>query len=863
MDEKKIQSIHRYIQVERSRGVTWEAAAAEVVDLMPWATEIAHDYLAHVREQGHRSRLLEIHGPALYGTEIGDHWEQVRQNDWYPGPVGDSGHWGRYVQHLRSQGKAELAEAVDAPSTKVVANLADPMVHGLKKKGLVLGYVQSGKTANYTAVMAKAADAGYRLVIVLAGMHNNLRKQTQERLDEELFGDVWAGLTTVNDDFGTPPTAVSLLGPEKAAVGAVVKKIAPRLTRLRDWLRDAPEDIRRQWPVLIIDDESDQATPNTSSPDEDPSRINHLIREIWDLVGRGTYLAYTATPFANVLMDPDDPSDLFPSDFLIALERPSAYYGAERVFGAGDPDEDGLDVVRLIPESEAEIIKETITGRGGGSCVTASLQTAVRWFILACAVRAARGDGHKHASMLVHLTHLKEPHRRIAEQVEQLLADFRLELREAGVVRFKEVWEAEAPRAAQEHDGEPERWSDVTAGLADALDEVRVIVDNSDSTERLSYSMKDDSGRVIPQKVIAVGGGTLSRGLTLEGLSVSYFTRTSKTYDTLLQMGRWFGFRKGYEDLQRVWVTGELAANYMFLAGVESDLRGEIEVLARHRRTPAEAGVRVRAHPGRLEITARNRMQHAERVRVGLGGSRIQTFNLPVTDHSALEHNLELTKDFLGELGRPEEVRPQRWLFRGVESESVARFVERMRFVKSMQTFRDKVPSQWIRENMGGPDWNVVLVGNQNAPEGRVITLKGIEVGLTVRSLVKDAPVEEGYIKALVSPGDWAVDIPVAHHKDLNVRKAKDLDELRVQYAEGKGLLLIQVVDKDSAPTMKDSRRRMEAAEHVVGIGMLFPRRGLQSETDFVSVRPTWDPVLLEREAATNDTEGSSTGGAS
>ena len=562
---------------------------------------------------------------------------------WYTGPEEGDEIWPRLRAKLESGSLSDVVDEIDKASTKVVAHLADPHIQSLKKRGLVVGYVQSGKTANYTAVMAKAADAGYRLFIVLSGLHNNLRRQTQVRLTSDLVDHDWAPLTSDVADFGNVLNGAAFLSKGVISI-AVVKKNQSRLRSLRNWLRDIPESIRRRVPVLLLDDEADQATPNSAAAREQLTRINQLVRQIWAEIPTGTYVGYTATPFANIFMDPNDEEELYPADFIIDLPRPDAYFGAERVFGreplddADDPDP-GLDMVRDVPDDDAELLKppsKKDTRESFDPELPGSLIDAVTWFLVATAIRRARGQRAAHSSMLVHTTHYVAPHFAMKDRLNDLLEEFRASWEQGNHSPFLTSFDNEATRAAEVATVPLPMWSQVEQELASVLRDVRVVVDNGSSDDRLDYN-RVANGVPVAETVIAVGGGTLSRGLTLEGLVVSYFTRTSDTYDTLLQMGRWFGYRPGYEDLPRIWMQPSLAVEFKFLSLVEEEIRQDMHHMERMKVTPREMGVRVRAHPGRLAIVARNKMHHADIVRVSYSGERLQTFIFDETNSQVIE----------------------------------------------------------------------------------------------------------------------------------------------------------------------------------------------------------------------------------
>lgn len=833
-----------------------------------------------IRQEGRRNQLLEVpRGVSDYAYRAELEGE-ARLLAWYTGAEPGDVCWPRLVEHLHDTGFGGDLDDLDQASTKVVAHLADPHVRGLKKKGLVVGHVQSGKTANYTAVMAKAADAGYRLFIVLAGMHNNLRRQTQERLTRDLLDHDWARLTTDDEDFGRVVNGAPLLA-QQVQVMAVVKKNASRLLRLRDWLRDVPLEIRRACPALLIDDEADQATPNTKAVRNELSRINELVRDIWRELPTSSYVGYTATPFANVFMDPHDVEELYPSDFIIDLPRPDEYFGAERIFGReplteeGTP-HDGLDMVRMVPDNEAAALspptdreqREAFT-----PAVPPSLVNAIRYFVLAVAARWARGGQSEHSSMLIHTTHYVAPHFAMRRQVTELLADFRVEW-DSDPTAFRDLWQAEKDRASEVRTKPDVPWRDVKPLVPEVLSELRVVVDNGYSLDRVDYSRVDDDGRAITETVIAIGGGTLSRGLTLEGLMVSYFTRTSNLYDTLLQMGRWFGYRPGYEDLPRIWMPRQLQDDFEFLALVETEIREDMHRLERMQVTPSQFGLRVRAHPGRLAITARSKMAFADRISVSFGGSTQQTFILHEFDSDTLLNNQSAARRLIRTAnvatGRPHEIRAGRWLFPDVPAEAISDFVEDYLFHPDLG-LRSEHICGWIRKTAPDVPWNVVVVGSaqeQRGPDGQVVELGALDLGLDDEvPLVNRAPLNRvppgtANIKGLMSLRDRVADLPPDEVSRARPTTNTACRDLRHRLAEGRGLLLVYGVSANSIPLRAgaetNSRRPMQAEEHLIGVGLVFPETlGTDvQDADYYSVMPDWELGPEPDEELPEDREG-------
>lgn len=802
----------------------------------------AHDLRAEQRRQ-----LLLESPPMARGASY--HLEsEARMDAWYTGPADDDRYWSQLADRMKQGPLADVFDDVDRASTKVVAHLANPGVRGLKKKGLVVGHVQSGKTANYAAVMAKATDAGYRMVIVLSGMHNNLRKQTQQRLTHDVADETWFALTDEDNDFSGVHRGSALLVSRTPSL-AVVKKNGHRLRWLRDFLRDIKMDTRRNCPILLLDDEADQATPNTGKVDDEPSRINQLIREIWQEIPTGSYVGYTATPFANVFIDPDDETELYPSDFILALEPGEAYFGAERVFGRFNPDDaeegdDGLDMVRTVTEDEMVALKPPSDREGRDAFdpdLPESLLDAVRWFCLAVAVRAVRGQAGRHTSMLVHTTHFVAPHFTMQESIQDALVVMAEEIAAEQPRSFEAVWAREA-----EATGVGESFTQVWTALEAIIGSVDVVVDNGYSEDRLSYDVFDEEGVAVPQYVIAVGGGTLSRGLTLEGLVVSYFIRTSSTYDTLLQMGRWFGYRVGYEDLPRVWMPDDLREEFRFLAQVEFELREEISSMARSGVSPQQLGVKIRAHPGRLEITSATKMQHAQLVRMSYSGQTTQTIQLHETDSGILAANRVRAEQLIllaGAESKWEQTSAGHWLARDMRSMDVRDFIVDYQSHESQANWRPDLMAGWLEDPGADTLWNVVVFNPKKDSESAV-ALGLPEPVKTVSRAPLSGDHDRANIKALMSLKDRVLDlvIPDGEGGELDDREAR---RLRAKFADDRGLLIIYMIDENSAPTERSirTRRAMNAPAPLVGVALVFPTIDDLSHGDsrqYFSVRTDW-----------------------
>lgn len=775
---------------------------------------------------------------------------------WYLGPRSDDRNWPALVEILRTEGgwTDEALDDLDRSSTQVVAQLPNPHGEGsFDCRGLVLGYVQSGKTTNFTAVIAKAADAGYRFFLVLSGVHNALRQQTQDRLNEQLWErhpDLWYRLTD-DDDFRPDPNVDMALRPASdQRVLAIVKKNGARLRALRKWLGGARPEILQACPMLIIDDEADQATPNTSKPDRNPTAMNRLIRAIVNEVPKAAYVGYTATPFANVLIDPNEATDLYPRDFIVDLPRPTAYIGPEAIFGRealefdadGTDIDDGGDFVRVVPDDELDDLrpKGAKTRHDFYPSVTTSLDAAVRYFLLSTAARRVRGKGNHHATALVHTSQHVDVHERMAavivarvNELARLLADRDTQLLEL----LEAQWRDEEERVpAEEWGAEPVTWEDVAAVLPTVAADAEVIIDNSRSERRLTFDDK------TPRVFIAVGGNTLSRGLTLEGLAVSFFVRTASAYDTLLQMGRWFGYRNGYADLTRIWMPAEMFEWFHYLATVEQEIRFDVERYAHSHETPSEFGPRIRTHP-KLAITAASKMQHARKAQQSYSGRRIQTILFNHRDAAWLRQNIAAARQLAtaaADQGR-RVARPGIEILGPLPSAELSTFLDSYQFHPESRDLNGALIWKYVEGRISDGElthFHVAVMGRPTRADalGSLDLGFGNEVNCINRARMQIVGgTAYADIKALMSQPDRAIDLGIG--TDQLPKAALDLARLRNLPSDGgrgdgSGLLLLYPVSKDSVPARVGStdgakrsrvREPLEAVEHVIGVGLVFP----------------------------------------
>lgn len=676
----------------------------------------------------------------------------------------DPYYWSRYKDLLVGKSfNNQVLSALDDVTDRVLGLLENPEKPGpWDRRGMVVGHVQSGKTANYTGLVCKAADAGYKLIIVIAGIHNNLRNQTQQRIDEGFVGRDSAEVakksgggyigvgridnrrrpvtfTTSTKDFNqalAESVGVSIRTLNEPAV-LVIKKNSSTLKNLLKWLQEhnaAPGTKTIDVPMLLIDDEADNASINIRWGKDEVARINGQIRGLLNTFERSCYVGYTATPFANIFIDPDTDDamfkgDLFPENFIVSLDPPTNYFGPTKVFL-----EESERFIRHIDDTEGDddnvgLLPLSHTIDHWPNDLPESMKKAIRCFVLVRATRLVRGDSTSHNSMLINASRFTGVQNRLRNEVHGYLESLKDEVRVRGALPFAEtkndlVIASLHATWLEEYETLGVSWGEVYSQLHEALAPIRAVAVNSGSAGSLNYAEHERSGL----NVIAVGGYSLSRGLTLEGLSISYFHRNSLMYDTLLQMGRWFGYRVGYEDLCRIWMTEEAEGWYSHIAEAVEELRTDLRRMEQVGATPRDFGLKVRSHPETLLVTARNRMGSGQRipVRIGLSNKFVETTTLRNTA-AVLEQNRHAVVQFAAELSalghRPDgaEKVGGGFLHRAVPVEPVMTFLEGFANDPASILTEPKQIVQYISERVGAElgVWDVLVVGVENAPADR------------------------------------------------------------------------------------------------------------------------------------------------
>jgi Z1 domain len=756
-----------------------------------------------------------------------------RKRDWR--------YWQRYREWLERKLSYKAVESLDQSTDAVLALLEDPNRAGSwDRRGLVVGHVQSGKTGHYSGLICKAADAGYKIVIVLAGLHNNLRSQTQMRLDEAFLGyetkpvpeDMFPigvgeidGDPSIRPNYATNRTnggdfragiARNLgITPEQRPWLFVIKKNKTVLERLLRWIRNHvanvhdPETGRRKvthLPLLLIDDEADHASVDTGEivfdadgkPDEEhqPTAINRLIRRILYSFSRSAYVGYTATPFANIFIHEraetrEEGPDLFPSAFIINLAAPSNYVGPAKVFGleAEERRDGGLPLVRQVDDY--------CTGAGlqgwmppkhknghhplyeGKDELPPSLNEAIDAFILACAARRLRGQEKEHCSMLVHVTRFNSVQKAVQAQVAERVRELRQRLtrgigHEHAVASLRGLWESDfVPTTASVAKSHPDlgrddglQWDEVAAVLPDVISDIDVRTINGTAKDALDYAEHKGAGL----KVIAIGGDKLARGLTLEGLTVSYFLRASRMYDTLMQMGRWFGYRPGYLDLCRLYTTAELCDWFGHITDAAEELREEFDFMAANGSTPREYGLKVQSHPV-LMVTSRLKMRCAKNLMLSFSGELLETVAF-YREPDVLARNFAAAQRLVSMLGEP-EVDPERvrngskqtwkgYLWDGVPASEVVDFLIAYKTHPEAHKVNSMLLAEFIQSLVAEGElttWTIALIGGGDGD--RLEMKERIAIRMLQRA-AHGAHTDRYSIGRLMSPRDEAIDLDEA-----------------------------------------------------------------------------------------------------
>ena len=928
--DKKYRGWHNWLMESRAYGVSWENIrmfeqdseekaiselngflkynrGAVAMDLPAWQAfvdfwqeeekkELPCNILANRSERGSGDRpLSSVPGAAWPRYES---W-LVEKKHFSPASVEDIRKSGQLVFNMLEDGTSEEKRAV---------------------RGLVMGNVQSGKTANMGALMSMTADHGFNVYIVLSGTIENLRQQTQSRFQEDLqSGNIaWQFLDNPLTEGVDNPSNLELQEGARQRYVITCLKNSSRLRNLCKWLNyDANK--KRQMKVVLIDDESDQASLNTnkmtSAEQQERTAINQALLAIvngWTAVDDHTfqsyaamnYVAYTATPYGNMLNE-SGPESLYPQDFITLLETPDIYFGPAQIFGDRVNGKfPGMPIINPISDgsldeenTDIDIIEEMLDyppGDPSAPVIPESLQAAVAWFCVCVAIQRCR-KSKKPVSMLVHHSMQTNYHAALAAGIrrwfsqldEQELLDLCRQVYQAQTEKFNREtlaacypeygrtsglklpddildypsFDSLQPFLHQLKETEPSHITMDDTGHRYYYEGLHICVDNCnydavcengssyEPVVRLIYPDKANPCDTDAPAFIVVGGNTLSRGLTLEGLVCTYFSRDTRQADSLMQMGRWFGYRRGYELLPRIWLTNAAVTRFEFLSELDITLRQDL-VKYRSNITPEDCGPVIKTYPGAasmMRLTAANKMQGAVKAEMNFAGAHLQSFIFQ-NDQEQLAKNLSVAERFIESLG---EYIPDTCIvdmahvwekvpFERIWEDLLSQSVYQLGTMDSMEAFHEWVEK--ISQQNRLKKWTVILSGRQRNDEK---IWQG--VGKVERSRIltgnRTADGREFSIGVLSDPGVWRADIrksvmdalPEEDKSLLTAKKmAQEKNELQNRIREDQGQadiprLVIYCIDKDSRAAVGTRRSKnrercdLNAAADVIGIEILMP----------------------------------------
>jgi len=815
--------------------------------------------------------------------------------------------WEHYREYLiKKKGwPPKVVDSIDTHSSAILSRLEDPTRAGAwDRRGMIMGYVQSGKTANYTALISKAIDTGYKLIIILAGTYDNLRSQTQSRLNEEILGydqervkritgderrlgvrkmfDAHKMIYSLTSNFGDfnkgIATQVGIFpDPGGYPILLVIKKNVSILNNVIEWVTSVigkPDGkgnrVITNIPFLLIDDECDFASINTKKPEFDgegkinqeidPTQTNKLIRKLLATFYKSSYVGYTATPYANIFIHsearhPIYGEDLFPKSFIISLPLPSNYMGPEKIFGLSpNPDEkiesnEPLPLVRYLSDN-SEIIPNQHKKDLIITTLPPSMIESIKVFLLSSAARFLRKEGNPHNSMLIHVTRYTAVQSQIHELVNTELRKI-VERIFSGeeMTDFKELWEKNFIPISQHminlgyKDAIVHNWDDILEYLPKVARKVHLKLINGLATDTLEYCEADLSTETkirnkedVPWEdqgvtVITIGGDKLSRGLTLEGLTVSYYLRASYMYDTLMQMGRWFGYRDGYSDLCRIYTTEELASMYQHITLATKELREEIVYMEKLGKTPIEFGLKVRDHPGRLAVTSAGKSRYTERIALTYANLLSQSLNF---DKKYAEKNQKALTNLVRRMGNTKYSKGEYnssgdYLWTDIPADLIISFLYEYKAPDTIRIADPNLTARYIEKQKGKNEliqWSVLIHSLRKTKKS--LTIGSLKIGCVQRnpSHVDDNSIRIG---VLTEPRHEMIDLTPDERRIAELfdernrkgeRKSKIPSGKSIRYARpnSRGLLMIYIPYSEKSGYIYG-----EEGNEIVGYAISFP----------------------------------------
>lgn len=834
--------------------------------------------------------------------------------------------WNRFVKFKRGQPGFTQAsvDVIDDITDKVLSSLENPKREGpWDRRGLVIGHVQSGKTSTYTGLINKAADAGYKYFVILAGLHNNLRAQTQVDIDQGFLGknsltkkvcgvhhfdetiktpDAFTNQSN-NGDFKTAAYRGSLINLRNDGIKVlVIKKNVTPLKNLVQWfaentdneefIRDTNNEVRKYFSnesLLVIDDESDQASVDTkkqdydldgeSDPEHEPTKINENIRKLLNMFNKSAYVGFTATPFANILINEKSETlklgrDLFPSSFIFNIPPQNNYYGAEKVFGLKEDSSVGIEAQAELPiieivkdhidkDCDPEEVDEEMFGwmppkiksdheplYEGQFILPPSLRGAIKEFLLATAIRRIREKKTIFNTMLIHVTRLSDVQHRVTLQVREYLKELQNEiprdLTKNGIIYdLKNIWEENFKPKINFHKNKSLKevtWDEIIDELKSSTASIVVREINGKAKDILEYQENEAQG----WNVIAIGGEKLSRGVVLKGLTISYFLRSSNMYDTLMQMGRWFGYKEDYIDVSRLYLTKELKLNFKNIANATKELRDDFDYMAEIGSKPTDFGIKIRSHPGLL-VTSKTKMRAGQEERISFQNKLTQTILYDLNE-DVLKANTRATIDLIeSNKTEPEKVM-NTYVWRGFDQNQILTFLEKYITRKDAERVTPNSISKFIKiKNKKNEliNWNVAISSVSIDKDGKndfSNIFWNLDIGGPRRNITSKTD-DQIAIGVLVNPIDEACDLSDKDHqlcledtiRSWKIKRNKNSSKeqpdkpsgrhIRARRKKENGLLLIYPLK------FEDIR------EPVIGFAFSFPKSSIEDAVSYIVPR--------------------------
>ena len=769
----------------------------------------------------------------------------------------DKENWHYYQRHRNFiqdnvfKNKHEIVESIDYETDQIIKKFPKPSENeSINKKGLIIGYVQSGKTANFTHLISKASSIGYKFIVVLAGMTDTLRKQTQFRLDKELIGVNTLGLDDIevvkwlpgeekytpltglpdlrikkdNGDFYIPVTNFTdHFNNSNDVTIAIIKKLARNngdrfgalIGNLINWIENRHnKNSSNMPPLLIIDDEADQASIDSTDEDTDPTVINHAIRKLISLFPKSVYVGYTATPFANVFINPTSDflglEDLYPKDFIYSLPEPDDYFGSKQFFNIKN-NKGELALIEYVEGNEREIINDE------GLNITIGLKKSIRQYLYSVIIRRYR-DNDKYCSMMIHTDHRNVNHNTVYSKVkdyisqcipsEDLFNEFNASIdnsksigRLQGINNNYPIYNYE--QFIREFDCVLDK---LKTKKNSKTTNIRVINSREDKLDYLNEDL---------QYLICIGGNIMSRGVTIEGLTITYYLRSTMKYDTLLQMGRWFGYRKGYEDLLRLYTTKNIADNFEFIMGVEDDLRNEVNRYIEEGLTPLDFSPKVRAH---MRMFPSSKMGNASLTK-SYSQQAIQTIYF-TRDLETLNGNyklaVKLISDNIGCIKNIDSYQ-HKYIAEKIKIDSLKNFLNEYQFTE-YNTFSvpDIIKYINVRVNSGEiKDFNIIISGIKNKiQDSESTSISDISVN----------PVKRNF---RTSKGEQYIDENI-----VNIGVISDTSDIRIADDSERLTLILYFIDHKRSNVFNKSNTLFNSKDldfNPLGFTIVFPKTNISN----------------------------------